>query len=146
MGPSLPPCSLLVVSGGGLPYLHCQWSFDDRSRSPPLLFFTVRFQILGVCYCGFSTDLAGPCCTRPALRWPGISPVASVPPPLLSPHFADGCGGPGVLGFHGSGSLGSLPALFVLSTLLFRGNFVTFFFFFFYIILYNGLCSSLIFV
>ena len=97
VGPSLPPCSLLVVrsggnfrrvvSGGGLPYLHCQWAFGGRSRSPPLSFFTVHFHILSVRCCGFSTDLAGPRFTHPALRWPRISPVDSVPPPLPSPTF-----------------------------------------------------------
>ena len=39
--------------------------------------------------------------------------------PFPSPAFAVGSGGPGVLGFRGSGSLCSLPALFVLSALLF---------------------------
>ena len=62
----------------------------------------------------------------------------SVPPPLPSPHFADGSGGPGILGFCGSGSLSSLPALLVLSDLLFLGelcdlHFVYFFFLYYFI-------------
>ena len=99
VGPSLPPCSLLVVrsggnfllvfSGGGLPYLHYQSAFGDGRGSPPLSFFTVRFHIFGVRLhsCGFSLGLRGPHFTHPALRWPRFSPVAGEPPPLPSPHF-----------------------------------------------------------
>ena len=116
VGPSLPPCSLLVVRSGGnfrlvvswgdLPYLHCQCPFGSgMGGSPPLSFFTVRFHFLGVCShlhsCGFSPDLRGPHFTHPVLRWPRISPVDGDPPPhppLFA--FAGGRGGPGVLDFR----------------------------------------------
>ena len=72
VGPSLLPCSLLVVrsggnfrlvvSRGGLPYLHCQCAFGDGRGSPPLSFFTVYFHVLGVRSCGFSPDLGSSFC------------------------------------------------------------------------------------
>ena len=95
LGPSLPPCSLLVVQSGGnfrrvvskgsLPSLDCLLVFADGCKSYSLLFFPVRFHILRVRCCGFSTGLADPRFTHPALRWPGISPVESVPSSLPSP-------------------------------------------------------------
>ena len=59
-----------------------------------------------------------------------------VPPPLPSPPFVDASGGPGVLGFHGSGSLSSLPALLVLSALLFRGKLCDLFFVYLFFLYY----------
>ena len=62
----------------------------------------------------------------------------SVPPPLPSPHFTDGSRGPGVVGFRGSGSLSSLPAILVLSAFLFRGELGDLFlvYFFLYVLFY----------
>ena len=122
VGPSVPPCSLLivqscgnfrrVVSGGGHTSLQCRLAFGDGCRSPPLLFFPVCFHILSVRCCGFSTGLTGPRFTHPALCWPRISRVGSVPSPL---PFAGGSSVPGVLGFHGSGSLCSFLTLRLVS-------------------------------
>ena len=131
VGLSLPPCSLLVVrsggnfrlvvSGGGLPYLHCWWAFDDGSRSPPLsfllsvstflIFAAVVFLRISWVLISFTLSSVG----LGFLRW-------TIPPSLPSPTFADGSGGLGVLGFRGSGSLSSHPALFVLSAFLFPGG------------------------
>ena len=139
--------SLTVPSGRwspgvGLTSLRCRLAFGDGCRSPPLSFFPVRFHILSVRCCGFSTGLAGPRFTHSALCWPRISLVDSVPSPLPSRAFAVGSSGPGVLGFHGSDSLCSLPTLFVFSALLFRGElwdlFFTYFLFIYF--LYNGFC------
>ena len=128
--PSLPPCSLLIVQSRGnfrrvvsgvafLPFNAC-WllamgvgllHFNSfLSVSTFLVFSVVVFLwVLRVN-------------THTALHWPRISRVYSVPSPLPSPVFAGGSSGPGVLGFHGSGSLCSLPTLFVLSALLFLGE------------------------
>ena len=113
------------------------------------MFFTVRFHVLSIRCCGFSTDLVDPHFPHPALRWPRIYLADSVPPPLPSLTFADGSGGSGVLGFRGSDSLCSLPVLFVLSTRLFRGEFWDLFvisFLIIYYFIYWFLFSSLIFV
>ena len=150
VGPSLPPCFLLLVhcggyfrlgvSGGGLPCLHCQCVFGDGRESPPLSFFTVRFHILGVCSCGFSLDVRGPhfppC--RPLAsdfsgrRCPSSSPVSSL---LLM--------GEGVLVFWvsaGLAVLSSIPALLALTALLFRRRTLCLFFFFFFLILCSCFC------
>ena len=101
VGPSLPPSSLLVVrsggnfklvvSGRGLPCLHCQCPFGGGvggllhfSSSLSVSTFLIRSHLHS---CGFSPNLRGPRFTHPVLRWPRISLVDGDPPPLPSPRF-----------------------------------------------------------
>ena len=150
VGPSLPPCSLLivqprgnfrrVVSRGGITSLQCRLVFGDAYRSPPLLFFPVHFHFLSVRCCGFSTGLADPRFTHPALRWSRISLVDSVLSPLLSLRM-------------GAMVLVSWVSVGLAVSVLFRffsscqpfcsgGNFETLFFIYFLFIyfLYNDFC------
>ena len=146
LGPSLPPCSLLVVQAGGLqewaslPSLPvCFWQWEGVSSTFVLYCPFPHSWYLQLWFLSRSRVLVSPTLPSVGLGFPRWT-VSLHLSPLL--NFVDGRGGPGVLGFRRSCS-SQLPSGSVshVSPFVPEGKFVACFCLFFLFILFYIMVS-----